>query len=125
MQPDQMNPNVARGVCADCPFYQELSGETSWGETLPAGTGGVCRRRSPSLERNDMGDGTVTGLRRGLYPMTTPGDWCGEHPLRVAAYGLGVEDYRDVLIERGREMRRAARRAGSNPPAGGSSGSKA
>lgn len=140
---EQRNPQVVKGICTDCPFWDDLSGEASTGEVNPPQMSGICRRKSPShiqdLDPAKVPDTLISGIRPGIWPITRATDFCGEHPLRVAAYQLGVEDLRGKIQEQEKERRKALAREerlvreqggrvrSDTPhpaPVGGSSGSK-
>ena len=123
-----MNANsnpVVRGICTDCPFWEDLAGTASNGEVNPPEMAGICRRNAPRqiqvLDSEKVPDTFISGIRPGLWPITRATDFCGEHPLRAAAYQLGVEELRVKIKDQERDLRRAAR---GTPPTGGSAGSK-
>lgn len=131
MQPENNPAEVVRGVCADCPFYDHLGGQ-SQGETVAPEMAGICRKGYPrhvqELEAAKVPDTLISGIRPGIWPIVRGNDWCGYHPVRTAAYQLGIEEMREAIKARQKDAMRAARRAGSsapaNPPSGGTSGSR-
>jgi hypothetical protein len=85
-----MQPND-KGICATCPFWQDINGPVSQeagGGIVPPGVGGACRRLAPQHVYRlnmEMPVHILSTVRPAIWPMTASDDWCGDHPVRAAA----------------------------------------
>lgn len=73
--------DLSKATCATCPMYSEHKD---------------CRNRSPRMagtadHPNELYPGGNVHFQTGIFPVVFPEDWCGEHPIRRAAYELAVQ----------------------------------
>ena len=102
------------GHCADCPFFDVIQGEASDGTVAPPTWGGICRANPPretiTAPPEIQGAGISIG-QRAIWPLVAVTDFCGKHPLRVAAYDEAVVELGRVVREAAQKDRAARRQA--------------
>ena len=102
------------GHCADCPFFDVIEGQASDGTVAPPTWGGICRANPPretiTAPPEIQGAGISIG-QRAIWPLVAVSDFCGKHPLRIAAYNEAVVELTKVVREKVQEDRHARREA--------------
>ena len=65
-------------TCVTCPFW-DVAGTTAPGGAAPP-SAGECRRYPPTVTLAVTGHSSPGSYGEDRWPLTGPGQWCGEHP---------------------------------------------